>query len=298
MRLSAIDYRIFAAIAETGGITAAANRLGLNKSFVSRALAAMEESLGTRLVQRTTRRLCLTETGETLAACARRIVEEMENAEAAIEASSDAPRGDLKVTAPFSILRFVIAPRIGGFRNKYPSVRLYLDATMRIVDLVEEGIDLAIRIGDLQPSTMIVRRLATAPVVLVASPSYVERRGAPQEPEDLAAHDVANLKRDLSSDLWTLTSKTRPPAKIEVTPVAAVHDPGILLDLALNGVGVAPMPELYARAALADGKLVRVLGDYVQREAPINALYPSRRILAPKVRAFVDFAAEAFASAA
>ena len=127
MKLSTVDLRLYDAIAELGGITAAARKLGLTKSLVSRELAALEDRLGTRLVQRTTRRISLTETGELLAIYARRVVEEMESAEAAIEATRDTPRGDLKVSAPFSVLRYMLAPRLAEFRTRYPEIRLLLD---------------------------------------------------------------------------------------------------------------------------------------------------------------------------
>ncbi|MBY0423857.1 MAG: LysR family transcriptional regulator, partial [Parvularculaceae bacterium] len=289
MKLSTIDLRLFAAIAETGGITAAAARLGLTKSMVSRELAAMEDRLGARLVQRTTRKVSLTETGELLAVYARRVVEELDNAEAAIEATREAPRGDLKISAPFSVLRFVIAPHLGAFRARYPEIRLNIDASMRLADLVEEDVDVALRIGALPPSSLVARLLATIPIILVAAPSYIARKGAPAEPRDLLTHDIVNLRKDLSSEVWTLRGDGGETAPVGVKPVASVHDPGILLDLAEQGMGVAPMPLSYARASLGRGHLVRVLPDWRLRETPLHAVYPSRRILAPKVRAFVDF---------
>lgn len=292
MKLATVDLRLFAAIADQGGITAAARKLGLTKSLVSRELASIENRLGTRLVQRTTRRVSLTDTGELLAAYARRVVEEMENAEAAIEATRDHPRGDLKVSAPFSILRFAIVPRLAAFRAQYADVRLSLDASLRIVDLIEEGIDVAIRIGELPPSSLVARRLATTPIILVAAPAYVEQRGVPQVPSDLLTHEVVNLRPDTGPDAWVLEASGA-RLSLTVKPSIAVHDPGLVLDLARQGLGIAPVPELYARQALASGDIVRVLPDYSRGTTPIHAVYPSRRILAPKVRAFVEFAAEA-----
>ena len=293
MKLSTVDLRMFAAIADHGGISAAARKLGLTKSLVSRALAELEDRLGTRLVQRTTRRMSLTETGELLATYARRVVEEMDNAEAAIEAIRDHPRGDLKVSAPFSILRFVLVPRLARFRERYPDVRLSLDASLRVIDLIEEGIDVAIRIGELTPSSLIARRLATTSVVLVAAPGYLKGREIPAAPADLAAHDIINLRRDTGPDIWALENIHAERARVEVTPSIAVHDPGLILDLARQGLGIAPMPELYAAQALDSGELVRVLPEWTRGATPIHAVYPSRRSLAPKLRAFVEFVAEA-----
>lgn len=297
MKLSTVDLRLFAAIADLGGITAAARKLGLTKSLVSRELAALEERLGTRLVQRTTRKVSLTDSGELLASYARRVVEEMDNAEAALEATREAPRGTLKVSAPFSILRFVLIPRLSEFCRAYPDVRLSLDATMRITNLVDEGIDVAIRIGELPVSSLVARRLTTTPVVLVAAPSYLAGRRAPIEPGDLSAHDVLDLAPDAAPAIWTLRSEDGGTAKAAVTPTVAVHDPGLLIDLVRQGLGVGPAPLLYARDALARGEIDRVLVRYSRGTTPIHAIYPSRRMLAPKVRAFIEFAAEAMAAA-
>lgn len=297
MRLSTVDLRLFAAIAELGGITAAARKLGLTKSLVSRELAAMEERLGTRLVQRTTRKVSLTDSGELLAGYARRVVEEMDNAEAAIEATRDTPRGALKVSAPFSILRFVLIPRLSEFKRKYPDLRLSLDATMRITNLVDEGIDVAIRIGDLPESSLVARRLATTDLVLVASRDYISKRGAPAKPADLGSHDILNLAPDAMPATWTLTSIDGKPVTTAVTPSIAVHDPALLLDLVRQGLGIAPAPLIYAQKLLDDGEIVRVLSRYTRGTTPVHAIYPSRRMLAPKVRAFIDFAAEAMAAA-
>lgn len=297
MKLSTVDLRLFAAIADLGGITAAARKLGLTKSLVSRELAALEDRLGTRLVQRTTRKVSLTDSGELLAGYARRVVEEMDNAEAAIEATREAPRGTLKVSAPFSILRFVLIPRLSEFCRAYPDVRLSLDATMRITNLVDEGIDVAIRIGELPASSLVARRLTTTPVVLVAAPSYLAGRRAPIEPGDLVAHDVLNLAPDAAPAIWTLHSEDGETATAAVTPSVAVHDPGLLIDLIRQGLGVGPVPLLYARDALERGELERVLDTYSRGTTPIHAIYPSRRMLAPKVRAFIEFAAEAMDAA-
>jgi molybdate transport repressor ModE-like protein len=297
MKLSTANFRLFAAIADHGGITAAARKLGLTKSLVSRELVALEDRLGTRLVQRTTRRVSLTDTGAMLASYARRVVEEMDNAEAAIEATRDYPRGDLKVSAPFSILRFVLVPRLAAFRARYPDVRLSLDASLRVIDLIEEGIDVAIRIGELPPSSLVARRLATTSIVLVAAPTYLRRHDIPQAPGDLIAHDIVNLKRDTGRETWVLEGVDAERASVAVTPSIAVHDPGLILDLTRQGLGVAPLPELYAAQALASGELVRVLPGWTRGVTPIHAVYPSRRILAPKLSAFVEFAAEAMRAA-
>lgn len=292
MKLSTVDLRLFAAIADLGGITAAARKLGLTKSLVSRELAALEERLGTRLVQRTTRRVSLTDTGELLATYARRVVEEMDDAQAAIEATRETPRGDLKVSAPYSVVRHLLAPRIAEFRDRYPEIRLALDPSIRVVDLIEDNIDVAIRVGPLPSSSLVARRLAMVALVFVASPAYLERRGTPHEPGDLIAHDIINLKRELGPETWALETATGQRPTVAVTPLIAVNDPSIVIDLAAQGLGIAPVPLIYAQATIAAGRLVQVLPGHRRGSTPIHAVYPSRRILAPKVRAFVEFSAE------
>jgi DNA-binding transcriptional LysR family regulator len=297
MKLSTIDLRLFAAIADLGGITAAARKLGLTKSLVSRELAALEERLGTRLVQRTTRRVSLTDSGELLAIYARRVVEEVENAEAAIEAKRETPRGALTVSVPFSILRFVLIPRLSEFRRAYPEIRLNLDATMRVTNLIDEGIDVAIRIGELMSSSLVARRLAATPIILVAAPDYLARHGLPQEPDTLAGHQLLSLGRSVEHENWVLSNSGSVAASLAVTPTIAVHDPGLLLDLAIQGLGIAPVPLIYARSAIAERRVTHVLPEFSRGTAPIHAVYPSRRLLAPKVRAFIEFAVDAFGHA-
>jgi len=298
MKLSNIDLRLFAAVAELGSISAAARKLGRTKSLVSRELIALEQRLGTRLVHRTTRRMSLTEPGLLLAAYAHRVVEELEAAEAAIEATLDSPRGDLNVTAPFSFLRFILAPRMAEFRARYPDIRLALDASVRVLDLVEEGVDVAIRIGVLPPSTLVARPIASVPIIFLASPHYLARHGAPAGPADLAAHSLLNLRRDLSPDAWSVVSAEGSEFPLTLHGTIAVHDPGLLLDLARQGLGIAPVPSIYARTDLESGTLARVLPGWQRAATPIHAVYTSRRILSPKVRTFIDFVAEITTQAA
>lgn len=292
MKLSTVDLRLFAAIADHGGITAAARRLGLSKSLVSRELATLEARLGTRLVQRTTRHVSLTDTGDLLATYARRVVEEMDNAEAAIEAARDIPRGALRISAPFSIIRFLLAPRMGEFHARYPEIHVALDASTRVIDLVEEGVDVAIRTGRLPESRLVARRLGEVPQILIASPGYLSRHRAPTSVDELANHAIINLSRDVAPETWSLESLAGRSAKVAVTPQFALHDPGILIDLVIQDLGIGIAPQFYVAEAIARGELVHVLPEYRRALVPIHAVYPSRRMLAPKVRVFIDFAAE------
>ena len=292
MKLSALDMRAFAAIADLGGVSPAARQLGAAKSSVSRQLAALEKRLGARLFERSTRRWRLTEAGETLAAYARRVDEEIGAAEAAVEALSAAPRGRLVVSAPFSFVLNILTPRLAAFCAAYPLVRLSLVTEVRTADFFADGVDVAIRIGDVTGQSLVVRRLGQAPLVLVAAPAYLARSGAPQTPQDLANHALIEL-RTRGPGGWTLTHESGETAEVAALPVIETPEPTVALDLAARGHGVAVAPLLYAAPGLAAGTLVRVLPQWRRGERAISAVYPSRAHLAPKLRAFLDFVAEA-----
>lgn len=292
MNLSTFDLRLFQAIVDLGGISAAARRFAREKSSVSRDLARLEERPGLRLLQRTTRRLWLTEGGEILLAYARRVVEEFEHAQTALDALSEAPRGMLRVTAPHAIIRFVLAPRLPAFQGRHPDLAITLDPTTRVLDLVEQGIDVAIRTGELPPSSLVARKLCVSRQILVATPGYVAAHGQPRLPSDLGRHRLIDLCHGQPGAAWQLSGPNGATATIAVAPRMAVPDPSLAIDLALQGLGIVAAPDLYCAAHLASGRLMRLLPDHHRGERPIHAVYPSRRQLTPKVRAFVDFAAE------
>lgn len=292
MKFTPIELRTFATIIDVGGISAAARKLGMPKSSVSRELAVLEERLGTRLIQRTTRSLSLTHAGEVLLSYARRIVEELENAEAAVEALRETPRGNLSVTVPYAFARFILAPRLALFRARYPELRISINPTIRVLDLIEEGVDVAIRIGEIPPSSMVARKLAEIPLILVASTLYARAHGLPDSPEQLTAHSLIDLTARATETMWRLQGRRGEAAQIQVTPRLAIAEPSILLDLAEQGLGIAVAPHIYAATAIGAGRLIRVLPEYVRGQNPIHAVYPSRRLLTPKVRAFIDFASE------
>lgn len=281
--------RLFAAIADRGSISAAARMLGVQKSTVSRDLVQLESRLGARLVNRSTRRMSLTAAGEVLATYARRVVEEMDHASDAIEAMSDEPRGILRVTAPYAILRFVIAPNLCAFTERYPEVRLALDPTISIRDMVEEGIDVAIRIGELPPSTLIAKRLTSVPLVLVASSRYIEAHSRPERPEDLSSHALIDLSPTMNANIWPLRAADGSQRDLPISPLLSVGDPGTVLDFVLQDIGIGLMPMIYAAPLIADGRLVHVLPAFDCGEKPVNAVYTSRHHVPPKTRAFIAF---------
>ena len=293
MKVSALDLRIFAVLVELGGFSAAARKLGQPKSTLSRQLAALETRLGARLFERSTRRLRLTESGEVLAAYARRIGEEIDNAEAALESLRERPRGLLVVSAPHSFVMHVLAPRLDLFRAACPEVRLSLIPTAQAADFFSDGVDLAIRVGEVGATSLIAKKLGEVPLIMVASPAYVARRGEPADPQELCAHSLIELRSRASPEGWTLTHETGAEAKVAVQPALATPEPAVALELAECGHGVAIAPRLYAAPKIAAGALLRVLPQWRRGERTIYAVYPSRRLLTPKLRAFLDFTAAA-----
>jgi DNA-binding transcriptional LysR family regulator len=251
----------------------------------------LEETVGTRLLSRTTRKVSLTEAGRLLAAYADRVVEEMDAAAVALEAMREAPRGELRVSLPFAFARFVLIPALPRFRAVFPEVRLRLDASARIVDLVEEGFDAAIRVGELPASSLVARVLGASPLVLAASPGYLAVRGPPGRPDDLAGHDLVDLAPSGPRARWSLV-QTNADAKAEAVPVSptlSVADPSLARDLVVEGLGIGVLPGLYLGGDLAAGRLCPVLPGWSLGAPPIHIVYPSRRSLPPKTRAFVDF---------
>ncbi len=295
MKLSTHDLRTFAAIADLGGISAAARKLGMPKSSVSRDLASLEAQLGTRLVQRTTRHVSLTDAGSVLVPYARRVVEELDNALAAVESLQEAPRGHLSVTAPYALVRFVLAPGMTAFQSRYPDLRVSIDPTIRVLDLVDEGFDVAIRVGELPPSSLVARKLAEIPLILVASKQYTKKYGVPASPDALVNHCLIDLKSQAAETQWALTgiaTKRGEQTTVNVSTKLAIAEPSILLDITEQGLGIATVPSLYAAKGIVAQSLVHVLPDYIRGTRPIHAVYPSRKLLTPKVRAFIEFVAE------
>lgn len=294
MAIANSDLRMFAAIADHGNLSAAARHLKVQKSTVSRALALLEDRLGHRLVERTTRHMRLTEAGTLLLAYAHRVAEEIQAAEAAMEALSAEPSGDLRVSVPHGIAQKVLVPLLPAFSSRYPKIRIGIDLSLHNVDLIEEGIDVAIRFGELPPSTMIARKLGVLPIILVASPAYLANAGTPRSIHDIARHRAIGVGAKTTGVRWSFST---PDGRehIHVNPVVSIGEVGLVRELALLGVGIASVPLALIRGDLAAGHLVHVLPGVVRGAPPVYAVYPSRRTLAPKVKVFVDMMAEALA---
>jgi DNA-binding transcriptional LysR family regulator len=289
-----LSLAYFVRVVEAKSFTGAAARLGVSKSVVSARVSALEDALGTRLLQRTTRKLALTPEGLALHEHAARMVAAADDAAAA--GAADRPRGLLRVDAPVAFAQDYLAPPIAAYLERYPDVRVEITMSDRFIDLVSEGVDVTIRIASRLAGTGLVARKLTADrTVLVAAPAYLARRGTPVVPEDLAQHDclVYSLLKD--SEEWTFRS---PGGKQPIVlPIRARFQAGsgaLLRSAALAGMGLAVLPTFMVAGDLSAGRLVRVIDAFAPHPLGIHAAYPQGKRVPAKTRAFVDLLAAWF----
>jgi DNA-binding transcriptional LysR family regulator len=285
------DLAVFAAVAETHGFSAAARRLGVSKAMVSVAVARLEARLGVRLLQRTTRRLSLTEAGAATLPHAQRALLAALDAEEAARQASLTPRGTLRVNAPMSFGLLHVARALGAFALAYPEVRVDLVLDDRVLDLVDGGFDLAVRIGDLPDSTLVAQRIGRTRQLLVAHPGYLARAGAPDEPADLARHAALVYSLSPTGSRWTLSRGTRRET-VRVTGPLQANSSLAIRDALLQGLGLARIPSFVVADELRSGRLVRVLPGWELPTMTIHAVTTARDYLPRKTRAFVDFLKE------
>lgn len=296
-RMSALEA--FVKVAETGSFTDAASRLGQSKSAISRHVSGLEAELGARLFHRSTRKLALTEAGQSYFERAARILADFEEANLAVSQLQAAPRGRLRVNAPMSFGFLHLAQALPDFLERYPEVTVDLVMNDRFVDLVDEGFDVAVRIGGMVDSSLIAKRLGPIRRVICASPSYLQHYGTPGTPDDLKHHlCLLNSNMPMANE-WqfqTLAGKNNPSKvwPVEVRGRLSANNGDALRIAALKGLGLTSLPTFIVGADLQNGSLVTVLDDYMSQHLSLNAVYPTARHLSPKVRAFVDFLAERF----
>jgi len=288
------ELLVFTRVVQAGSFTAAARRLKMPKSSVSRKVSDLEERIGARLLHRTTRKLGLTDAGRIYFERAAPIVSDIEQVDQAVGELQAAPRGLLRVTAPLSFA--LIGPMVAAFLERYPDVHVELVCSDRVVNLVEEGFDVAIRAGHLVDSALIARRLGAFKRVLVASAGYLKRHGRPKSAADLEKHPCIVFGSSPTPTLWTLHSGEK---RIDVRVPARLlaNDMDLMLDAARAGIGIAWLPEHLLVGDLARGRLKRVLADWTSPETPVHAVYPSARHLSPKVLAFVELLRKQFSTA-
>jgi DNA-binding transcriptional LysR family regulator len=284
----------FAKVVSAGSLSAAARDLGVSTASVSRKLAALETRLGVRLLNRTTRRVSLTDEGARYHEACTRILSEVEEADAEVSARRVEPEGVLKVAIPASFGHLHIAPLVPRFAERYPRVQLMLSLSDRSVNVIEEGFDLAIRIGELEDSSLAARRLAPNRRVVCASPRYLGEHGAPRAPEDLVRHNCLVTTPDFHMN-WEYRDPSGRRGVVRVSGRYACDNWEVLREWALAGLGVALKSTWDVRRHLEDGSLVALLPGYdFATEVSIYAVYPHRRHLPAKTRVFIDFLAESF----
>ncbi|WP_110601392.1 LysR substrate-binding domain-containing protein [Salinicola lusitanus] len=291
MKSTLEEQQAFVAVVDSGSITAAAERLGLTVSGVSRALNRLERKLETTLLRRTTRRLELTEEGETFLGHARAILAAVDNAEEAIANRHDRPRGRLRINAAPSFMQFVIVPIIGEFRDRFPGITLELDTHDRFIDLLEQRVDLAIRIGELEDSSLHARPLGHSPLRLLASPDYLRLHGAPRGVGDLAQHSLLGFSQLDHLNDWPLLDARGEP--FHVKPSLSASSGPTLLELVLAGEGIACLADYMTLAPRRSGALVDVLPEQTRfRTQRINVVYYRQSALSQRARLFMEFLAE------
>ena len=281
---------VFVRVVQAGSFTAAAKRLGMPKSTVSRQVQRLEEYMNARLIHRTTRRLSLTETGRAYFERCREALASLEEAERVARDLSGKPEGTLRVSAPFDFARGWLAPTLCEFRELYPDIKLHLMLSQRRVDIVSEGIDVALRGGVLDDADYVSKKLSDSDVVLCASPRYLASRGEPNTLADLAEHDTVAMGDGRPAPLSFESPGER--GVVPGEPWLIANEWGVLLRALCDGLGIGPMVDLAAREHLESGALVRVLPNHIVRGGGLFAVYPSRHHLSLKVRVFVDFVAE------
>ena len=282
------DALIFTRVVEFHSFTQAAHSLGMQKSTVSRRIALLEERLGVRLLNRTTRSISLTAEGETYLVNAKRILGEIEEMERQVSSSRAEPKGLLRVNAPLGFGRTHVGPAVSSFAKRYPEVEVQLHLTDRPIALPNDAIDVAIRFGELPDSRLIARKIAANRRRLCASPGYLEAHGTPESPKDLASHNCIVLRQnDAAFGIWRL-SRGKQSESVKVHGSLSTNDGEVALNWALDGQGILLRAEWNLADHLRSGRLVEVLGDYQTPPADIYAVYLERLNLSAKVSCFVE----------
>ncbi|HLS84839.1 MAG TPA: LysR family transcriptional regulator [Burkholderiales bacterium] len=295
-RLAALQ--VFAQVVESGSFAGAADKLGLSTSATSRHVAELEAHLKTRLLNRTTRRVSLTESGRAFYGRAVQILADLEEAEQEASRAAVVPRGTVRLTAAVNFGVRHVAPAIAAFMARHPEVRFDVSLSDRVVDLVEEGFDLAIRIGGPGTENLVARRLGETRLVACAAPAYLQAHGWPATPEDLVSHNCFTYEYASPRNVWHFRGPDGEDRAVRVSGTLHSNNGELLVEAAARGGGVVFEPELIVAPEVRAGRLVRVLEAFTPAPLAVYALYPSRKHLSAKVRLFVEFLIEAFAGQA
>jgi DNA-binding transcriptional LysR family regulator len=290
------ELELFVQVAETGSLSRAAQTLELSNAAASRYLSAMEARLGARLVERNTRRLYLTDTGQEFFQKAKAVLADLKDAEAAVNATALNPTGVLRISASLSFSLHHVAPLLKHYTERYPNVTVHIEAANRYLDIIDNNIDVAIRTREVEPdSNITIRRLASTRRILAAAPAYLAQHAAPQTPQDLLQHKVlvytyANKPNELRF------SRDGQNATVTVKGLLESNDGQVLRTAALDGLGILIQPTYILYDDIVAGRLVPVLDNWDLPRLTINLAYPSRKHLSAKVRTFIDFVVEHFSA--
>ena len=288
------DIVVFTKVVETKSFTGAADVLGLPKSTVSRKLAQLEERLGVRLVQRTTRKLALTEIGEAYYERCARIVADIHAAEQLVTDMQATPRGRLRITASVDFSTRFLGEIVADFLAQHPDINVELEATDRVVDLIDEGFDLAVRFGQMPESTLIARKLCSLNLILCASPAYLAKRGTPRGIEELDDHDHVLFTPNSRNQTWTIVDAAGDhPYEFGRPARLASNNYGAVVDVARQGGGIALISEFMVTDEVKTGALVHVLPGWQTRPTEVHAVYPARQNVPPRLTLFLDHLAKA-----
>lgn len=296
-QMSQSEMAAFVRAVERGGFSAAARDLGLTPSAISKLVTRLEDRLGVRLLNRTTRRLALTPEGESYFHRSQRILADITEAEEEVGRSRAAPRGLLRVNVGTAFGMHQLAPALPEFLARHPEIQVELTITDRLVDLIEDGADIGIRLGALADSTLIARRICEVERVVCASPDYLRRHGTPKKPKDLLAHNCLSMANAPALRRWPFVAGDR-VEHVEVAGNVSASSADALLALAVRGLGVIRLSDVIVGAAIRDGDLVPLLDHVHHREAlPLHAVYPQGRHRSPRVAAMTEFLVERFSKA-
>lgn len=291
------DVAVFEKVVSEGSLTAAANRLNQPKSSVSRSLSRLEADLGVRLLQRTTRKLHLTEAGQLFFDRTRRVLGELRDAEQAVTQLQEAPRGNLRMTMPVELGMKFVGRVVAEFMLRHPEVSIEVELSGRLVNLVEEGFDLALRIGEFRDSSLVARRMGNLSGRFFASPAYIGRHGLPRKPEELLEHEVVLFMQSRENTLQLFRQPLRgdddqPACRLAVKGRLTVNNSSMAADAAIAGLGIALVPAFLCAEAVAAGQLLPVLPEFRVCHGGLYAMYPSREHMPVALRMFLDFLGE------
>lgn len=279
--------RAFVTVVEAGGFSEAARRLGVSKARISKQVGQLEAALGVRLLHRTTRRVSTTSGGQAYFEQCRPLLAELDELDTAMQSSDTNPRGELRVTAPILFAEIHLMPAISGFSRRFPEVRLNLDLTDRLVDLIEERIDVAIRIGRLSESSLVARQIGNTSMLVCASPAYLAAHGEPIRPEQLTDHPCVVDSNYPGDTRWTLGSGEN-TVTIEVDARIRLNSASVARELLLADHGIGYLPSFAVSEHIAQGRLKLLLPGYPAPPVGIYAVYPHRKHLSAKIRLFID----------